>query len=192
LHSEGDVAQSGWIRITYVNAGAFAISLYDRGFAGDSFKNMFAVLVPRMFWPDKPIDQTPREFAAMSYGEFAENSVTPTIFAEAYWNFGWLGIPMIGISLGLALALLSINVIRLLNRKAWLYMPVLLTSMQYGLSIDGLFVSSVIGGAAIIGGMQLSTAVIEVLMRSYGIDNPPRAPPARDRRLPSTPMRMVR
>ena len=192
LHSAGSVSQSGWTRVTYVNAGTFAIALYDRGYAGDSFKNMFAVLIPRVLWPDKPIDQTPREFAAMSYGEFAENSVTPTIFAEAYWNFGWLGIPMIGISLGLALALLSINVIRLLNRKAWLYMPVLLTSMQFGLSIDGLFVSSVIGGAAILVGMQLSTAIVEALMRSYGIDNPPRVPPAQQHSLSMAPVRMVR
>ena len=192
FHGVGSEAQSGWICLSYVNAGTFAIALYDRGFAGELFKNMFAVLVPRVLWPDKPIDQTAREFAAMSQGEYAENSVTPTIFAEAYWNFGWLGIPVVGIALGIALALLSINAIRLLNRKAWLYMPVLFTSMQFGLSIDGLFVPSVIGGATIIIGMQLSTALAEKLMHLLDIDVSPQASPAWGASLPFRAIRTIR
>ncbi|SEF14563.1 hypothetical protein SAMN05444161_8980 [Rhizobiales bacterium GAS191] len=179
-----DEGQGGWMRITYVNAGTFAIALYDRGFAGDSFRNMFAVFFPRIFWPDKPINQTASEFAAMSYGQYGSNLVTPTLFAEAYWNFGWPGIPMIAIPLGIILALLSANTVRLLNRRAWLYMPVLFTSMQFGLSIDGVFVPTVVGGTVIIVGMQLSTAVVEGLMRSFGIDVSPQISPARQPNLP--------
>jgi hypothetical protein len=186
LYDVNGEVQGGWARISYVNAGTFAIALFDRGFAGDSFKNMFTVLVPRVFWQEKPIDQTAREFAAISTGEYADNAVSPTIFAEAYWNFGWFGIPMTGIPLGIVLALLSANTMRLLNRKAWLYMPVLFTSMQFGLSIDGLFVPTVVGGTTIIVGMQLTTAVIEIVMRSFGIDVSPQSSPAQH---PSLPLR---
>ncbi|SDR64036.1 hypothetical protein SAMN05519103_09323 [Rhizobiales bacterium GAS113] len=183
-HDVSAEVQGGWMRISYVNAGTFAIALFDRGFAGDSFKNMFTVLVPRVFWQDKPIDQTAREFAAISVGEYADNSVSPTIFAEAYWNFGWFGILMTGIPLGVVLALLSANTMRLLNRRAWLYMPVLFTSMQFGLSIDGLFVTTVVGGTAIIVGMLLSTAVLEWVMWSFGIDVSPQRSAARHSSLP--------
>lgn len=62
---------------------------------GSTYLNWMLAPVPRKFWPEKPavsIGLTMRkEIMPLSSGSY-ESGIPPSIFAEAYWNFGLLGI----------------------------------------------------------------------------------------------------
>lgn len=160
----------GLMRISYVNAGTFAIASYDRGHAGDSFKNIFISLVPRVLWPDKPLLQEGGEFALVASGRYAENSVSPGMFAEAYWNFGWMGIPLVMTSLGLFLLLMSRYALWVLRREKWLFFPIALIGLKVGLGIDGMFVGQIVGTGAIVIVLHFATAACAAVLRRLGID----------------------
>ncbi len=139
--------QSGLLRFSYLNAATLAINLYDRGRPGNSFENVLATFIPRILWPDKPILNTGQEFAMLATGRFANNSVSPGLFAEAYWNFGWLGIPMVMLATGLMLAMFSRYALGVVHQGNWLYMPVLFIGLKMGVTPDGVFVGTFLGSA---------------------------------------------
>lgn len=74
---------------------------YEYGFA---YSAIIVNLIPRAVWPDKPIYSR-----GASYGSSlgTTTSVTPFPFGEAYWDFGELGLPLMMIVWGGALALLT-------------------------------------------------------------------------------------
>ncbi len=151
----------GLLRITYINAGTLAIAMYDRGSSGDSYRNILVALVPRLLWPDKPLLQEGGEFASMASGRAMDNSVSPGLFAEAYWDFGWLGVPIIGVSLGLFLVVMSRYSLWVFGDQRWMFFPIALMGMKVGLSADGMFVGLISGTTAIIIVLHILTAFVE-------------------------------
>ncbi len=158
----------GLMRISYVNAGAFAIVMYDRGNSGDSFKNLFVSLVPRVLWPEKPLLQAGGDFAMAASGRYVENSVSPGMFAEAYWNYGWMGVPLVMTPLGLFLLWMSRYSLWVLQREKWMFFPIALIGMKVGLAIDGMFVSQIAGTTAIVVVFHVVTVALEVGMQRIG------------------------
>ena len=75
---------------------------------GLTYKTSFSLFVPRIFWPDKPDSLLPTFQLAYEYGvqtwERAQNtSITLGQIAEAWANYGWLGV--FGVALFLSLFL---------------------------------------------------------------------------------------
>lgn len=56
--------------------------------------------VPRSIWPDKPIVRIGGILGHSVYGTRDSNGIPPGFVAEAYLNFGWLGIPLISLLFG--------------------------------------------------------------------------------------------
>jgi hypothetical protein len=137
--------QSSLLRVCYTNAATLAVNLYDRGRPGNSFDNILATFIPRFLWPDKPVFNTGQQFATTATGRIANNSVSPGLFAEAYWNFGWLGIPLLMLPLGVILTLFSNYAVSVSRRGDWMYMPILFIGMKTGVACDGLFVGTILG-----------------------------------------------
>lgn len=162
----------GLLRFAYVNAGTLAIALYDRGNAGNSYRYVFVALVPRLLWPEKPLLQEGGEFSAIATGRGMDNSVSPGLFPEAYWNFGWLGAPLIAAMLSLFMVVMSRYSLWVLGEQRWLFFPIALVGMKAGLGIDGMFVGLISGTAAIILGLHVITAMVERLFDRRSPDGP--------------------
>ncbi|WP_066661512.1 MULTISPECIES: hypothetical protein [unclassified Sphingomonas] len=137
--------QIGWARLSYVNAGTFAISLYDQGIPGDTLRDIFIVWIPRLVYPDKPvITDIGREFTFRANGNY-NSSTSPSIPAEAYWTFGWLGIVLFAALTAPILALWSIYNVVALQREAWHLLLVVALGLRTGSRIDGMLVPDIIG-----------------------------------------------
>lgn len=141
--------QTGLIRFSYVNGSALALSLQDNGSPGGTLATLPAVFVPRALWPDKP-DMTVigREFNYLATGN-EESASSPGCFAEAYWDYGWLGLPLLMIPLGLILQAWSLVSLWIIRGEQWLFFPFCLLGMKVGSSIDGFMVPTVFGTAVL-------------------------------------------
>lgn len=137
--------QIGWARLSYVNAGAYAISLYDQGIPGDTLRDIFIVWIPRIVYPDKPIiTDIGREFTFRANGNY-NSSTSPSIPAEGYWTFGWLGVGLFAALTAPVLALWSIYNVVALQREAWHLLLVVALGLRTGSRIDGMLVPDIIG-----------------------------------------------
>jgi hypothetical protein len=151
------------IRFTLVNVAAFVIDLHDRGQPGDTLSGALVLLVPRIIWPEKP-SFTPGADLAFLIASQEGNSVSAGLFAEAYWNFGWLGIPFLMVPYGAILAILSRFALSVMRGGAWIYLPVLFLALKMGSRVDGLYINDVIGATAIaIGGWLVCRMVVAIL-----------------------------
>jgi hypothetical protein len=137
--------QIGWARLSYVNAGSFAISLYDQGIAGDTLRDIFVVWIPRIVYPDKPIiTDIGRDFTFRANGNY-NSSTSPSIPAEGYWTFGWLGVGLFAALCAPVLALWSIYNVVALQRESWHLLLVVALGLRTGSRIDGMLVPDIIG-----------------------------------------------
>lgn len=137
--------QIGWARLSYVNAGSFAISLYDQGIPGDTLRDIFIVWVPRIVYPDKPIiTDIGRDFTFRANGNY-NSSTSPSIPAEGYWTFGWLGVGLFAALMAPVLALWSIYNVVALQRESWHLLLVVALGLRTGSRIDGMLVPDIIG-----------------------------------------------
>lgn len=157
----GDI-QEGWLRLSYVNAGTFAISQYDNRLPGNSYRYWAIVWIPRAIYPNKPfITDVSREFSYLANGNFNSSS-SPGLPAEGYWNGGWLGVIGIACLLSIIMSLWSIYSFIVIERQAWHLFFIVLLGMRMSIRMDGALVSDVIGP---IGIAFLAHLVLELLNR---------------------------
>lgn len=75
---------------------------------GATYEDIPLVLIPRLLWPDKPLSATflrsrwTVKLGLQNWESAETTSIAITAPAEAYWNFGWLGVVFVPLSLGLA------------------------------------------------------------------------------------------
>jgi hypothetical protein len=75
---------------------------------GLTYQQTISIFIPRFLWPDKPRASTPDETLAIYYGIQTQESADVTAIglgriSEAWANFGWFGIGIIGTIMGLIL-----------------------------------------------------------------------------------------
>ena len=139
--------QGGLSRLSYVNVGAFVVDQYDAGRPGDTFRDAFAVFIPRVLWPDKPIiTQLGQDLNFMVFGRYG-SALGVGHFAEAYWNFGWVGFVPFMAALALILSVFTRVSMAIMARQDWLFLPVVFIGVNMGLRVDGHFVPDILGPA---------------------------------------------
>lgn len=151
-------AQSGWMRLSYINAGTFAINQYDAGQPGDSLRHIFVVWIPRVIYPAKPvITDVGRDFNVAVNGNDTSQS-TPGMPAEGYWDFGWPGVVGFALFAGIVFTLWSLYSVQVMLAGAWHLLVVVLLGLRVGLRVDGLVVSDIVGpiGIAVLMHMGLT------------------------------------
>jgi hypothetical protein len=79
---------------------------------GQTYKQIPLLMVPRIAWKNKPRGNLPTETLALYYGVQTEQTITSVSIAlgqiaEAWANFGWMGIVLAGAVIGLVLSLPS-------------------------------------------------------------------------------------
>ena len=96
---------------------------------GRTYEDVPLLLVPRVLYPDKPTSQGKTrsrwlvELGVQSSASTDTVAISLPASAEAYWNFGWLGVFVVGTILGLSVgALFRIRIADPLGRVAWTVM----------------------------------------------------------------------
>ncbi len=148
---------SGWMRLSYVNAGTFAISQYDTGNPGNSLDNIFILWIPRLIYPEKPIiTDIARDFNYAATGSYDSQS-SPGVIAESYWSFGWIGVFTFSTLLAIVSTLWSIYAVDVMRSKAWHLFFIVLLGMRSASRLDGMIVPDVVGpiGYAVLGHVVL-------------------------------------
>lgn len=133
-------------RLSYAGPQAFALSLRDRGVEGNSLERATIALIPRPLWPDKPeVTGLGKEITYLAQG-FDTSSTGISIFAEAYWNSGALGVVTWSIWAAIVYLFYSAYALRTMRQQTFWFLPVVLLGILGGHSGD--FVPTFIGGAA--------------------------------------------
>ena len=137
--------QTALLRLSYLDTDNFVIEQYDIGRPGNSYRNLFATFVPRFLWPNKPtITSTGIELYYAFTGQ-SGSSFGTTLWAEAYWNFGWLGVLLMSVPIALVFAIFSRISLNIMRRQDWLLMPVVIIGLLIGTRVDGFFVADIVG-----------------------------------------------
>ena len=100
-------------RLDVASIQGYLIREYDNGHSGNTMLEFWAAFVPRVLWPEKPImtrfgvELNEQYYYYPGMGPQNNSSTAPTYSAEAYWNFGVLGVVIVSLLLGLALGWLT-------------------------------------------------------------------------------------
>lgn len=165
--------QEGLARLSYVNANAFVINQYDSGFPGSTLADAAAVIVPRSLWPDKPIiTQLGSNLYYLVRGR-GGSALGIGHFAEAYWNFGWVGIPPFMAMLGLILSVFTRVSIRVVARQDWLLLPVVFLGVNMGVRVDGHFVPDILGAGWTALVLGLALVIARSMVRTFALRSNP-------------------
>lgn len=98
-------------RFNSVPIQSYLINQRNLGYNGTSLYSLKYVLIPRILWPNKPILSND---GALLFRAFypnvdwvGESSLAPTFNAEAYWNFGIIGVILMSVYIGLIIQLFN-------------------------------------------------------------------------------------
>ena len=155
------------LRVSFVNVAAFVVAQYDHGLPGDSLRDTLYSFIPRFLWPEKPVVLLGGELATLVSGEVG-NQISPGYFAEAYWNFGWIGLPLLLVPVGFFFNVATHFAARVIEREDWLYLPVLFLSLKVGMQIDSVY-NGFVGAAAQIFALYFVVKFGSRLLRSLGM-----------------------
>lgn len=141
------------VRFDVASIEAFMIKEFDEGHPGKSLEDFWAVFVPRVLWPEKPIvTRFGYELNLKFYNnniEHASSAMAPTYSGEAYWNYGWVGVFLVSVYLGIAF-----GVFTRIGLSAARGADVAYLFVAYPLLVSAAFVESWIT-ATYIGGMAI-------------------------------------
>jgi len=97
-------------RIEVASIQGYLINEYNDGRSGSTLLNFWVTFIPRIVWPQKPITTNLGAELHMKYYNAPNqiySALAPTYSAEAYWNYGPLGVLLVSILLGLAIGWLT-------------------------------------------------------------------------------------
>jgi hypothetical protein len=141
--------QGWWSRLCYTPEQAFVIHEYDSGNPGSSFAMAIYTFIPRFIWPEKPIiSSLGTDFTYLTKG-FRSSSTGIGIFAEAYWNGGWLAVILSSAYIGMLFAILSRLSLSFMLNSAWIFLPCIFLSIKMGFRVDGYFANDYVGAPVI-------------------------------------------
>ena len=146
---EVDESQHGILsRFSPTQFSAHFISSYDNNYPGESLDNVFIVLVPRIFWPEKPIINPGKEFDTVWRDWDIFSSLAIGFPAEAYWNNGWTAVVFVSIYIGLMLGWFSRKWF-LFRRDGWTHGGIFILSplvVKSALWVESNIVGAYVGG----------------------------------------------
>lgn len=174
---------NSFIRLNYLSPATFIVTQYDNGQPSDVIQNGFSALVPRAIWPDKPIiSSLGSDLYTMITGNVG-SALGATLFADLYWNFGWLGLLLI-IPIGVYFWWASCVSRVIVQAGDWLTMPFVFLAFLIGTSLDSSFVLSFFAPivSSLIGyvGLKFISSIVSEQMRrskASATTTPPVLPP---------------
>ncbi len=140
-------------RFDVASVQGYLINKYDTGSPGNSLVDFWAVLVPRVIWHEKPIITRYGNILSVEYHdnnyEHFHSAMAPTYTGEAYWNYGWNGVLLISIYLGICFGILS-KISLQINNKNIGYLFISFQAIISAVFIESWITPTYIGGMALI------------------------------------------
>jgi len=126
----------------------YLINEYQMGKAGSSLADFWVALVPRVLWPAKP---NVTRFGTELYDQYnrmtgARSALAPTYSAEAYWNYGVLGVLAISALLGLQFGWLTKCWFRSIRGRSSSYLIIAVPAAFSALSVESWTAATHFGG----------------------------------------------
>ena len=159
-------AQTWWLRLNYSGAQLRAMELYDQGIKGEWDLTFLTTFVPRFLWPEKPLATSQgREFNRIVSGNYdARVRVGMSVYADGYWQFGWVGTFLFSSIMGLTLGIVTRISHSVLSRGQLIYLPIVFLGMQMALLGPlGYLQKSIVGALPIYLGYLVLISVLERL-----------------------------
>jgi hypothetical protein len=123
--------------VNYANAQAFAMSCYELGRPGENFGFATYTIVPRIILLNKPsITDVGMDFNYLT-NRSANSSSAPGIFAQAYWNGGWLLVVGACLYVEFLFIIFSHYVYKNITNSKFAYSPIILMGIRMGFCPDG-------------------------------------------------------
>ncbi|MGJ0507155.1 MAG: hypothetical protein ACR652_08455 [Methylocystis sp.] len=161
---DGEQKQGVFTRISYTNAAAFAMHLYNSGIKSHTLENLWVLPIPRFLWEEKPaITDIGMDFNELAGGSRSSGSA-PGLFADAYWNFGWWGLPILMLPLGFIYALMSRYALWVLINGRWILFVVVMLCIRMGFRVDGFLITDIFGPLFIVLAGHFCLVQIDKLM----------------------------
>ena len=138
------------MRLDVASIQGYLINEYNAGRRGESIDKFWTILIPRILWKDKPImTNNAGKLNAQYYGggKGTESSaIAPTYVAEAYWNYGLMGVLIVSLYLGLIIGWFSNLASKLLSEPKSGYFLIAFPSIIMFAHIESWVVPTYIGG----------------------------------------------
>ncbi len=141
-------SQAWWTRFEYSAKQVYAMDLRDDGIKSSSLATLPIIFIPRILWPDKPIIQAPgKEFYYYVTGR-DNNNMSISVYADMYWQFGWIGLIVFSPMLGALIAAMTTILLPEMKRRNFIYFPAVLIGFQFALLdpnqflINGMFTTT--------------------------------------------------
>lgn len=138
-----------WRRLSQSPSQVFAMNAYDSGLEGESFSTILWILVPRIFFPEKPIITQGEEFTTLVLGDNLAGGTGPGFFGEGYWNFGWAGVIFVAVVLGMLLSIFNQLNLYWVETKQFVYAPIIFMALKFGYRPDDWFVATTFSSVVI-------------------------------------------
>jgi len=126
---------------------------YQRGNTFDSISDMWIVFIPRAIWPNKPRGIGPgKDFYYYATGRESSRS-SVTVYGDAFWNFGWIGLLLVGGAVGFAFGKFSEIAYYWLRTDQVVYYPVLFAGIDLVMrGLNSWILNGLVGRSVIIVG----------------------------------------
>ncbi|MEP1331678.1 MAG: hypothetical protein ABJK43_03180, partial [Lentilitoribacter sp.] len=138
-------AQLWWTRLNYTAQQATAMRFKADGVESKSLNQIGIIFIPRIIWPDKPVLRGPgQDFYFLVTGR-DNNRMSITLYADLLWQFGWIGLILICIPLGLVFGVMSRIIVPELKVLNFIYIPAALIGMNIALiDLNKFFINGVL------------------------------------------------
>ncbi|SPJ23040.1 hypothetical protein [Palleronia abyssalis] len=169
-------AQVWWLRLNYAGAQLKAMELYDRGQKGEWTLSVVEVVVPRIFWPSKPVANAQgREFNRLVSGnEEAMTQVGVSVYGDGYWQMGWFGLFLFSAIMGGILGFVARFTYVMAAERRLIFLPVIFLGMRMALlGPSGVIQKAFIGALPILLAYMLLIILIEQVLKDAGKRNTP-------------------
>jgi len=142
------------VRFDVASIQGYLINEYNVGRNGNSLDKFWVILIPRILWPEKPImTDSGGELNSQYYGGGTGtelSAIAPTYTAEAYWNYGVIGVLLISIYLGVIIGWFTNLAYRFLNNNEPVYLLIAFPAILTFAHLESWIVSTFIGGFGIL------------------------------------------
>ena len=151
------------MRVSHGPVQRFLIDEYLAGRSGDSLVDFWTALVPRILWSGKPnISRFGIELHQLFFNSRRESShLAPTYSAEAYWNYGSIGVLSISALLGLQLGWLTKCWFYAIQGYRQSYLVIAFPAAFYAVNVEAWIASTYFGGFIT---LLVTWLVVELLM----------------------------
>ena len=168
--SARNAAQVWWLRLNYSGAQLRAMELYDSGRPGEWTLSFASTFIPRFLWSEKPeaAEQARLFNRIVSGNPQAHTQVGITIYADGYWQMGWLGLGLFSSVAGLILGLVTRVNYKAILRRDLIYLPMIFFGMRMAtLGVFGFLQKSFVAARPIYIGYLVMIFLLQNLLSGH-------------------------